>query len=129
MGPEGDNLSIAQDTFTTRSVIPLHTGAGVCSNDLLPHRPTENCPCRSQDLVGQDRRRDGSDGRLDVRSLDGADIQLGPLWQQIFGDQRLRLPPALVFLSGIFVDVAVGHLFERSPATQSEPIRVWVTTF
>src|SRR5262249_62400308 len=50
--------------------------------------------------------------------------ELGPAWQQTPGDEGVRLPPALVALPGVLLDVALGHLLERPPTTQREAIRV-----
>jgi hypothetical protein len=38
------------------------------------------------------------------------------------------LPPALVPLAGVLLDVAPGHLLERAPAAQREPVRVRIET-
>src|SRR5262249_32721175 len=83
VGPEGGNFGVAEDALTADRVVPLHAGARIGSNDLLPHGPTENRAGRGEHLVGQDGRCDGRDGGLDVRSPDAADVEFAPPWQQV----------------------------------------------
>src|SRR6476620_7613318 len=75
MGPESDNLGIAQHPLTALGVVPLNAGTRVHRDDVLPHGPTENRPRRSESLVRQNWRGDGSNGCLDIRSLDTGDVQ------------------------------------------------------
>src|SRR5262245_33929979 len=83
MWPEDGGLGVAQYALATRCVVPLHAGARVCSDDLLPHGPAENHTSGGEHLVRQDGRRDSRDGGLDVCPLDAADVHLGPPWQQV----------------------------------------------
>jgi hypothetical protein len=118
MRPERGNLGVAEHPFATGRVVLLNAGTRVRSDDLLSHCPAEDRAGRSENLVRQDGRGDGRDGGLDVRPPDAADVELGPPWQQVPGDERVRLPPALVLLLGVLLDVALGHLLERPPAAQ-----------
>src|SRR5262249_49051129 len=103
VGPEGGNFGVAEHALAADRVVPFHAGARVGSNDLLPHGPAENSAGRGEHLIGQDGRCDGRDGGLDVCPPDVADVELGPPWQQVPGDERLRLPPALVALFGVLL--------------------------
>src|SRR5262245_10761300 len=99
--PKHDELSIAEYPFTTSNTMFLYAGARVGGDDFLPHGPAENCASRGENLICQDGRRDRRDGGLDVCSPDAADVELGPPWQQVSGNERVRLAPALVALFGV----------------------------
>ena len=47
---------------------------------------------------------------------------------KVLSDKRVHLSPTLVPLPGVLLDVAPGHLLERPPAAQREPIRVRVSS-
>src|SRR5262245_60243887 len=113
MGPERDDLGVTEHALATRRIVLLHAGARVRSDDLLPYRPAEDRAGRSKNLVSQDGGCDGCNGSLDVCPLDAADVQLGPPWQQMRANQVVGLPPALVPLPSVFLDVAGGRLLER----------------
>ena len=126
VGPERGNLSVTEHPLPACGVVPLHAQAWVGSDDFLPHGPAEDCAGRSQNLVRQDGGCDGRDDSLDVCPPDAADVQLGPAWQQVLGDKCIRLPPALVPLAGMLLEVALGYLLERPSATQRKPVSMWI---
>ncbi len=122
VGPEHCDLGITKYPFPAGRVVPLDTGAGIRGDDVLPHRPAEDCTRRSQHLVCQDGFCDGRDRGSDIGSPDTADVQFRPSRQEISGDQCIALPPGFILLAGVLLDIAGGHLSEGPPASERHPI-------
>src|SRR5215510_8075084 len=60
--PERAHLAIGEHALPARGLIALDAVAGIDGDDLLLHRPGEDCRGCRQDLVGEDRGRDPANG-------------------------------------------------------------------
>ena len=102
------NLGTSQSARTrSRLLVALRStprhGLAVTSSSF--DRPAEDRRRRGQHLVGQHGRLDPGHHRADVGAGDARRLQLAPSRQQVAPHQGVGLPPGLVLLLGVLLDV------------------------
>ena len=107
--PQQLDLGIGQHALAIRGRISVDQLARIDGQDLLPDRPGKDRARRSERLIGDHRRLDPDHHRPDVGASDRRGLELAPARQQMPRDQALGLPPRLVVLLGVQLDVLLAR--------------------